>query len=940
SDYLAEWIPYREDFMDSILAREAAVQPVTCRECQGTDNGLYRCLYCLTHPVYCGTHMREFHELTPFHRIEVWTGTYFEPSWLSDTGLKIFLGHAGFPCSEIEPADFTDVEDSEDSADEGTSHSKKDQFVPEDIHPMYGHRNRCWIVDVSGIHSMEVVFCDCANHRDKHLQLLDMDLWPASFKRIKTLFTFRLLSDFRLENLEAKTSAYHYFSKLRRVTNPAFPNTVPDRYRELLRVSREWRNILLRKWQGFGHTGEQPSSGSLALFCPSCPQPGINLPENWEKDKKKFVYSRQFVMDGNFTASHIEKAGKKDNVWLMDGEAFMTHHTRYHEHLKDKPEEEPRSTCHNHCAQLDQNIGKQGRDVTGIGATACARHGAFCPASVVDFQKGERQVNMDFSLTEAISHTNVLGLVRAVTLYDINCQFWVYFMRRAIDKGLFWPKDLMFEPAIGLFHVHGHKEICNAQFSPSYIRGIGRTDGEVLETLWSTLNDGSRSVQTASLAHRAETLDDLMIDSNWKKLLRGVDQIRRRYNVATGQVPEAKTYLMELSKNIAIATQKRWEKEVTAAENNRLKNLDGMNIYLPNISQAPGLIAQVDALVAENAADESTLKWLSDAIQLQEDQRSLRADVRRGMRVRMSKTQSMAFERKAHAIEDRLEQHYQKAARLIGQKCVDEVRSKTVPVDEASEDEEDEMQEIDNGADWYRSFKCLWWPICLPSAYAQTAQEKKRQESRLEAKLRRGQLNQVIRSLRGAINQKYFWGQSKRRKGGNKHIREGYDQNAKQMQDSINNLRRGYVDIRKALLHLDPSAEAEYKALEPKDVRIPSWMIELNSRHARDERNSWIWQEYSAEAKDDEEGECNRLSWLKARAQYNRWKEELTLLEYEMQWTVRWFMKKQVEWKGHRNMVKGKPGHIAYACRQIAMWAKFEATARKEFQLVKPDFAI
>ena len=128
---------------------------------------------------------------------------------------------------------------------------------------------------------------------------------------------------------------------------------------------------------------------------------------------------------------------------------------------------------------------------------------------------------MDFSFTEGIFHSNVLGILRTILLYDINCQFWVYFMKRVLEKDLYWPEGLTFEPAIGLFHVHGHKEACNAQFSPSYITGIGRTDGEILESLWSTLNDTSRSVQTASLPNRAETLDDVMNDSNWKKMQGG-----------------------------------------------------------------------------------------------------------------------------------------------------------------------------------------------------------------------------------------------------------------------------------------------------------------------------------------------------------------------------------------------------------------------------------
>jgi hypothetical protein len=44
-------------------------------------------------------------------------------------------------------------------------------------------------------------------------------------------------------------------------------------------------------------------------------------------------------------------------------------------------------------------------------------------------------------------------------------------------------------------------------------------DGEILETLWSTLNSISPSMRTASLAHRSEVLDDHMNDSNWKKIV-------------------------------------------------------------------------------------------------------------------------------------------------------------------------------------------------------------------------------------------------------------------------------------------------------------------------------------------------------------------------------------------------------------------------------------
>ena len=37
------------------------------------------------------------------------------------------------------------------------------------------------------------------------------------------------------------------------------------------------------KWYGYGHDEERsPGPGELSVFCPSCPQPGINLPDDWK----------------------------------------------------------------------------------------------------------------------------------------------------------------------------------------------------------------------------------------------------------------------------------------------------------------------------------------------------------------------------------------------------------------------------------------------------------------------------------------------------------------------------------------------------------------------------------------------------------------------------------------------------------------------------------
>lgn len=128
-------------------------------------------------------------------------------------------------------------------------------------------------------------------------------------------------------------------------------------------------------------------------------------------------------------------------------------------------------------------------------------------------------MNMDWSLCEALATTNIGGIKRILHIYDINCQYYLHLLERIRrNEYLHIPNDLELLFAIGLFHVHGHKDDCLYRFATNYVPGAGVVDGEVLETLWSVLNSVSAATRTASLSHRTEILDDHMNDSNWKKM--------------------------------------------------------------------------------------------------------------------------------------------------------------------------------------------------------------------------------------------------------------------------------------------------------------------------------------------------------------------------------------------------------------------------------------
>lgn len=129
-------------------------------------------------------------------------------------------------------------------------------------------------------------------------------------------------------------------------------------------------------------------------------------------------------------------------------------------------------------------------------------------------------MNMDWSLCEALATTNVDQIEKVLHIYDINCQYHINLIARIRRNAeLSVPDKVNIIHAIGLFHVHGHKDDCLYRFATSYVPGAGVVDGEILETLWSVLNSVSATTRTASIAHRTELLDDHLADSNFKKMI-------------------------------------------------------------------------------------------------------------------------------------------------------------------------------------------------------------------------------------------------------------------------------------------------------------------------------------------------------------------------------------------------------------------------------------
>jgi hypothetical protein len=181
------------------------------------------------------------------------------------------------------------------------------------------------------------------------------------------------------------------------------------------------------------------------------------------------------------------------------------------------PIPDQKAACENNFRAIEQSMrSSKACDITGIVAIACARHGCFAPNSIVDLFRGEQQKNVDWALLEALRTTGVSPEQGARLIYDIICQYFVHLWDRI---GHLLPDNLEIDRAIGLFHVHDHKDQCFHRFASSFIPGSGVVAGEILESLWANLNTIAHTTRTATLAHRAEVIDDHATDSNHKKAL-------------------------------------------------------------------------------------------------------------------------------------------------------------------------------------------------------------------------------------------------------------------------------------------------------------------------------------------------------------------------------------------------------------------------------------
>jgi len=453
------------------------------------------------------------------------------------------------------------------------------------------------ILHTNAIHRVRVMFCGCGTdveQRHHYNQLLDAQLFPASFTTPKTVFTFTLLDTLCTLTMRGKVSVYDYYQSLRCLSDNCELRGLASRYDELGLAVRRYRNLLSLKRAGIAHNPNgiaDMQEGDLAVDSPASPLPGKNLPPNWKTVfmDKPHLHAQFLALDANFrlklkdrnAKSQLSRSQKLPEPSLTGNGGFFVDEILFRKELdrvQDKPPDKPKnkSSCDSSFAAIERSNSRFNRGfiVTGVVAAIDSRHGTVLANGVADLQKGERYFNTDFVFLSSLRRR---GLDTVYVSYDVACQ-WEKFLDTRCE---FFPIELRSHLgnltiicAIPKFHLPAHGFICWSRYSLNFIPGSARVDGEAIERHWAATNPVATSTREMTPGARHDFLEDRWAFQNFKKLVGLGDSLERKLRSAISGVEKHEKELEELSSSQAPSIIEEWTAMVNAYHEDPASNPD------------------------------------------------------------------------------------------------------------------------------------------------------------------------------------------------------------------------------------------------------------------------------------------------------------------------------------------------------------------------------
>ncbi|KAF9038742.1 hypothetical protein BJ165DRAFT_1352555, partial [Panaeolus papilionaceus] len=888
---LRQWVEECGLFIEELLCWEGRGHFTSdlCSKC-GINSAMYECIDCRDRELCCRECMVMTHSKWYLHRIRKWNGEFFEKSSLRELGLRIQLGKPGHRCSRKTTA-------------------PEDDFV---------------IIDIKGIHQVNLDFCACGEDEQRHIvQLLRAGLFPASIQHPQTAATFDVLDHFELLTFVSQLSGFEYYQALVRKTCNTGLNPPKDRYLVFLRMTHEWRHLHLLMRSGQGHDPMGAIAileGAMALLCPACPHPGINMPDGWESSTKPYVHSLFLAIDANFRLKRKNISDPLD-PGLVKGGAYFVEDTKYRAHLQAKEKEkDPRSTCSRHDAvNLSASRGNQGHHAaSGVGKVCCARHDMHLPNSIGDLQVGERYANMDYLFYKTVS--TLRKPISYVVSYDIACQWSVHLRKRLLDldaEFFIYDSDHAIQFLVPKFHLPAHIAPCRRRFSFNYRQGVGRTDGEAPERGWPVTNALAGSTREMCAGTRRDVLEYQFGDHNWVKITNLASLLKRRLFTAAIDMAEHTIEYNDLSSTIPESELKVWIMELEKWE------ADPDNHpypFEPEASEGPTL-ASVRLELAE--AEERDLKSGKDTSLHDEVSPSIFIDL------------GVTIENKQRAVKKEVSELWTHAQDRQKTKVL--LNTNTL------------QREIDNWLEYQKLYcpgaerikekvlsnrrgelKSYDYPLLLPSALKGKIPIDE-QLILLEAKLRQGQAHEALARLRSELQIRYhiWWAKNRNTRGQAAGTRASKVLDA--ANERINAAGAEYNTAYSALVLLSPteSSMENLQVLEKGDMRHISEPAigQTQGTHTL----SWIWTAGAPRMRKESVPDV-KYEWGKCRARMTRFGEEIHLGMAEMDRTKRYHQHQSRTWQDRALLFNGwgnkertlAEGLRAYALKKARLFSDLE----------------
>ncbi|KAJ7795036.1 hypothetical protein B0H14DRAFT_2532632 [Mycena olivaceomarginata] len=920
----------RDIYLGQLLRREgcADASSSVCPTCGG-DSPRYRCQECAGGLLLCKACCLDKHTDNPLHVIfvsaaVVWrvsraNGIFFERTTLRKLGQRIQLGHP--PRERC-------------------------------THPQAAHVDFVVLHD-NGIHTVDLDFCayDSPLRAENYIQLLRYGWFPASDDRPRTAATFLVLDHFHLHTLQAKTTAYDFYAVSERLTDNAGVKP-PDRYQVFLRMARQYRHLLMLKRAGRGH---DPSgvwgtgAGELAIECPVCPDPKVNLPEGWENapPEDQFLYVLFIALDACFRLKRRMISSEFKDPGLGTGWAYVTENAPYRHFLLTVTDQKEMSTCSG-LAALDYANTKfsRGYSTTGVGMGVCARHEFVQPNGVGDLQRGERFANMDYIFGSILRHKD--PRVRKLISYDIVCQWWLYLVTRLQKLPVLVRITIilqMFRFVIPKMHIHAHTLACQVKFSLNLVPGSGQTDGEGIERPWSNIGAIATSTRVSGPGARHDMLDDHWNFWNWMKTIGLPALLRRRLdNARKEQVRQREAFEMfTIQQAKRVPALPAWKQMVQEFEADDTKK-NPYEVKITGLTEAEVRLkfAQEEEEEAKNGVpalhEVTPSSFITAGLELEEQQRRVRVQAE----LKKAGTTAMVINMKS--LRNKLNRgiiRFRKLQATYTPAAIQALAKRVAPAEELAEDT----------------------PLMLPSALTPEECENGgclKGVLKIEDDLRGAQCCTALPRLRNQLHIKsrllFYKKHNSRHQGMNTRSRTIVARNESKIRLHSEKFQMAWqAQLRIARGDM---SKVGWPQLRKEDIRCMQ-DAEMLSRNAEKRRKanerclrkdmrevSWIWTVAGTAGTDEELEDALRIEWAKAWARSRRWTEEVRLLEEEWRRLPLTYAHRERLWIQRAVAVpvgQGLPfpeaeGKVAYATKQAQLFRNLGGraeTTRTEAKLPK-----